>query len=289
MTSEERIGASMTSEEEKGASTTSNQRVSSRFVGKVALVAGGGSGIGAAVVRQLAAEGCAQVHVADLNGDNAVRVAEEAGGRSHAVDVTDAAAVDRLVADVTGQGGSLDVVVHAAGLGDPQVREWLSEAVESGQPPDVVGRLTDDQWRRIIAVNLDGTFHVLRAAVRAMRRQGWGSIVTVGSSSAFDTLIGYPHYAAAKAGVHAMSQSVAKEAIAYGVRVNTVAPGPVDTPMTAATPSAIRKAMEATVSGSMRYATPEELADSICYLASAGASNVVGAVLLSNGGRFTIS
>lgn len=257
------------------------------FEGQVALVTGGGSGIGAAVVRQLADEGCSQVHVADVNGDNAAQVAAGVGGVAHAVDVTDAQAVDRLVARVTEAGGRLDVVVHTAGVDDPQAKAWLLEAGESGDPVDVVSRLTDEGWHRVMAVNLDGTFHVLRAAVRTMRPQGSGAIVTVGSSAAFDTLVGYPHYAASKAGVHALTQSVAKEAIAYGIRVNTVAPGPVDTPMAARTPASVRKAMEAT--GAIGYATPEQLADNICYLASPGAANVVGAVLLSNGGRFTVS
>lgn len=258
-----------------------------RFEGQVALVTGGGSGIGAAVVRRLAAEGCSQVHAADVNGDNAAQVAAGVGGVAHTVDVTDARAVDRLVEGVTRDGGRLDVVVHTAGVDDPQAKAWLLEATESGDPVDVVSRLTDEGWRRVMAVNLDGTFHVLRASVRVMRPQGGGAIVTVGSSAAFDTLVGYPHYAASKAGVHALTQSVAKEAIAFGVRVNTVAPGPVDTPMAARTPASVRKAMEAT--GAIGYATPEQLADNICYLASPGAANVVGAVLLSNGGRFTVS
>lgn len=258
----------------------------SRFAGQVALVTGGGSGIGAAVVRQLAAEGCAQVHVADVVGENAARVAESVQGVAHTVDVTDVSAVDHLVERVASEGGSLDVVVHTAGVDDPEAKAWLLQARESGEPVDVVSRLSDEGWRRVMAINLDGTFHVLRAAVRVMRPQGSGAIVTVGSSAAFDTLVGYPHYAASKAGVHALSQSVAKEAIAYGIRVNTVAPGPVDTPMAARTPAAVRQAMEAT--GAVGYATPEQLADNICYLASPGAANVVGAVLLSNGGRFTV-
>jgi 3-oxoacyl-[acyl-carrier protein] reductase len=258
-----------------------------RFAGQVALVTGGGSGIGAAVVRQLVDEGAKEVHVADVQGDNAAQVAEAVGAVAHTVDVTDATAVDRLVEQVLADSGSLDVVVHTAGVDDPQAKAWLLEARESGEPVDVVSRLSDEGWRRVMAINLDGTFHVLRAAVRAMRPRGSGAIVTVGSSAAFDTLVGYPHYAASKAAVHALCQSVAKEAIVFGIRVNTVAPGPVDTPMAGRTPGAVRKAMEAT--GAIGYATPEQLADNICYLASPGAANVVGAVLLSNGGRFTVS
>lgn len=257
-----------------------------RFAGCTALVTGGGSGIGAAVVRRLAAEGAA-VHVADVVAANASSVAASVGAVAHTVDVTDAAAVDGMVDAVVRDAGSLDVVVHTAGVDDPQAKAWIREAGESGRPVDVTSRLTDEAWRRVISINLDGTFHVLRASVRAMRPQGRGAIVTVGSSASFDTLVGYPHYAASKAAVHALSQSVAKEAIGFGIRVNTVAPGPVDTPMASRTPPSVRTAMEAT--GALGYASAEELADNICYLASSGASNVVGAVLLSNGGRFTVS
>ena len=257
-----------------------------RFDGQVALVTGGGSGIGAAVARRLAAEGCARVHVADIDAGNATRVAESVDGSAHVVDVADPQAVDDLVAAVVGAEDRLDVVVHTAGVDDPAAKTRILAAQESGEPVDVLCELDDDGWRRVMSINLDGTFHVLRASVRAMRACGGGAIVTVGSSAAYDTLVGYPHYAASKAGVHALSQSVAKEVIPYGIRVNTVAPGPVDTPMAGRTPSAVRKAMES--SGAIGYASADDLADNICYLASPGAKNVVGAVLLSNGGRFTV-
>jgi len=256
-----------------------------RFQGEIAVVTGGGSGIGAAVVRQLAAEG-ARVHIGDVNETGARAVAAEVGGSAHRVDVADAGSVDALFADVLAQEGRIDVAVHTAGVDDPAAKQRILRAQEEGTPVDVLCDLDDAAWRRVMSINLDGTFHLLRAAVRAMRPRGAGRIVTVGSSSAFDTLTGYPHYSASKAGVHALAQAVAKEAIAFGVRVNVVAPGPVDTPMAGRTPAAVRQAMEKT--GALGYASAEELADNICYLASPGASNVVGAVLLSNGGRFTV-
>jgi 3-oxoacyl-[acyl-carrier protein] reductase len=258
-----------------------------RFGDKVALVAGGGSGIGAAVVRQLDSEGCAAVYVADIDADGARSTAGRTkSGRPIAMDVTVASDVDAVVDRVVAEHGRLDVVVHTAGVDDPPAKQRILAAQRSAAPVDVFRHLTDAQWRRVMAVNLDGTFHVLRAAVRVMIPAGHGAIVVVGSSAAFDTLSGYAHYAASKAGVHALAQSAAKEAAAFGVRINVVAPGPVDTPMAARTPAAVRRAMAA--AGPVGYASPEELADNILYLASPGSSNVVGAVLLSNGGRFTV-
>jgi NAD(P)-dependent dehydrogenase (short-subunit alcohol dehydrogenase family) len=176
--------------------------------------------------------------------------------------------------------------VHAAGVDDPAAKQVLADALLAGEPPQATARLGDAAWRRVMSVNLDGTFHVLRAAVRVMAPARAGAIVVIGSSASFDAPIGYAHYAAAKAGVHALSQSVAKEAIAFGVRVNVVAPGPTDTGMAARTPEALRHSMsDARV---RPYASPEEIADIAVFLAGPGAANLVGAVLLANGGRFTV-
>ncbi|TMR94041.1 SDR family NAD(P)-dependent oxidoreductase [Nonomuraea basaltis] len=258
-----------------------------RFEGAIALVTGGGSGIGAAVVRQLDREGGSVIYVADVDEDGAKSVAATTrSGRAVVLDVTVAADVEARIGRIVAEHGRLDVVVNCAGVDDPRAKARILAAQQSGEPVDVFRHLEDDQWLRVMRVNLDGTFHVLRAAVRAMIPARRGAIVTVGSSAAFDTLTGYAHYAASKAGAHALAQSVAKEAAAFGVRVNVVAPGPVDTPMAARTPAAVREALAA--SGPVGYASPDELADNILYLASPGASNVVGAVLLSNGGRFTV-
>jgi 3-oxoacyl-[acyl-carrier protein] reductase len=259
-----------------------------RFAGKVALVTGGASGIGAAVVRRLAAEGCAAVVVADLNEAGAAELARACPSvRPHRVDVSVAAEVEDAMDRTVAEHGQLDVVVHAAGVDDPESKAAINRSRESGEPVDVLRTLSDQAWRRLMSVNLDGTFNVLRSAARVMVPRRSGAIVTVSSSAAFDTLTGYGPYAASKAGAQALSQAAAKELVAFGVRVNTVAPGPVDTPMAGRTPAGLRQAM--TASGFRDYAAPEEIADSICYLASPGASNVVGAVLLSNGGRFTVS
>lgn len=262
------------------------EHVPHRFTGSVALVVGGGSGIGAAVARRVAAEGATTV-VVDVDADKAAEVAASIGGAaSHGVDVADSAAVDVLVTALVAEHGRIDVVVNTAGVDDPAAKNSIREAHEEGRPVDVLCGLDDARWRRVMAINLDGTFHVLRAVARVMVAQRSGSIVLIGSSAAFDTLVGYPHYAASKAGVHALAQAAAKELAPHGVRVNVVAPGPVDTPMAGRTPTSVREALAAT--GAVGFASAEELADNILYLASPGASNVIGAVLLSNGGRFTV-
>ncbi|MFH8572986.1 SDR family NAD(P)-dependent oxidoreductase [Streptomyces sp. NPDC017993] len=257
-----------------------------RFAGKVAMVTGAGSGMGAAVARQLAAEGARAVVLADVNVDGAAAVAEELPtAKAVHVDVRDATAVDDAVQEVLRRHGRIDVLVHAAGVDDPEAKQRIAEALVERRPAAVTGSLDDASWRRVMAVNLDGTFHVLRAAVRAMQPAGAGAIVVIGSSSAFDTPVGYPHYAASKAGVHALSQAVAKEVIASGIRVNVVAPGPTETGMAARTPEVLRAGF---ADPRVRpYATAEEIADIALYLASDAAANLVGAVLLANGGRFT--
>ncbi|MFD6277542.1 SDR family NAD(P)-dependent oxidoreductase [Streptomyces sp. NPDC060209] len=257
-----------------------------RFEGKVALVTGAGSGMGAAASRQLAAEGARIVVLADLNGAAVAAVAKELpAGQAVPLDVADAGAVDRAVADVMREHGRLDVLVHAAGVDDPEAKQLIADALVEGRPPEITDHLSDAAWRRVMRVNLDGTFHVLRAAVRAMRQVRAGAIVVIGSSSAFDAPVGYPHYAASKAAVHALSQAVAKEVIASGIRVNVVAPGPTETGMAARTPEALRSGF---ADPRVRpYATPEEIADIALFLASDAAANLVGAVLLANGGRFT--
>lgn len=256
------------------------------FSDKVAFVTGGGSGIGAAVARGLAAQRAAAVVVADVDAAAAASVAGELpNGRPLAVDVADAGRVDDAIERVAAEHGRLDVVVHAAGVDDPAAKRAIADALVAGEPPDVTARLTDAAWRRVVSVNLDGTFHVLRGALRVMAPTGAGAIVVIGSSASFDAPVGYAHYAAAKAGVHALSQSVAKEAIAFGVRVNVVAPGPTDTGMAARTPDALRQSLSG--ARTRRYATPEEIADIALFLAGDAAVNLVGAVLLANGGRFT--
>lgn len=260
--------------------------VPDRFAGQVVVVTGGGSGIGAAVVARVVAEGCEHVVVLDLDLAGAEEVTAGMERSSFAgMDVTDPGAVDRAFAQVVERHGRVDVVVHSAGVDDPESKRAMQAAAAAGEKLDVFRHVTTSTWRRIMAVNLDGTFHVLRAAAGAMVPRGSGVIVTISSSAAFDTLAGYAPYAASKAGAKALAQSVAKEVAQHGVRVNTIAPGPVATPMAGRVSEEVRAQLDAT--GARGPASADEVADSICFLASPSAANLVGAVLLTNAGRFT--
>jgi 3-oxoacyl-[acyl-carrier protein] reductase len=182
-----------------------------QFDGAVALVTGAGSGIGAATTRSLAERGARAVVMCDIDEDTVTaEAATVAVGHPIRLDVGESARVAETFASAVAEFGRIDVVVHAAGVDDPDSKKLIVDAVERGEPVDVLSRLTDEGWRRVMRINLDGTFFVLREAAAVMKVSGSGAIVTVGSSSALDTLTGYPHYAASKAGVHALSQAAAK-------------------------------------------------------------------------------
>ena len=245
--------------------------------GRVAFVTGGGSGIGAAICARFASEGAAVI-VADLDGEEAAAVAATVGGRGVALDVTDSAAVDVAIAGLD----RLDVLVNSAGVDDPPVKAAVARAVAAGEPIDVTAWMTDEQWRRTLTVNLDGTFFCLRAALRPMLAAGSGSIVNIASAAGVNPVPGLPHYSASKAAVIALTRSVAKEVAGRGVRVNAVAPGAVDTPMSGRTPPGVGPSIPLG-----RMATPAEIAAAALFLASDESSYVTGEILNVNGATVT--
>jgi NAD(P)-dependent dehydrogenase (short-subunit alcohol dehydrogenase family) len=257
-----------------------------RVHGKVALVTGAGSGIGRATATLLASEG-AVVLVADLNGHAAQAVAAEiasAGGRAEPLplDVSDEAAWQEATARVLAAHRRLDVLVNNAG-------------VSFGKP---VAEMTLDEWRRVLAVNLDGVFLGTKYGIRAMQLGGGGSIVNVASVSGIRAFAGAAAYGAGKAAVRLLSRVAAIECrdAGTGVRVNLVTPGGVKTPMWQAMDFFRDLAAEhgsaegafAALAGSVpsqAFFSPEDVARSVLYLASDESSHLSGVEVIMDRGH----
>jgi 3-oxoacyl-[acyl-carrier protein] reductase len=267
-----------------------------RLQGKVAAVTGGGSGIGAAICHRFAAEGAA-VAALDISLASARRTIKEIGnGLAVEADVSDSTAVDAAIADVEDALGPLDILVNNAGaVGLDHVRrvtpllERQREEQAAGRvrtPLDALVRLTDEEWRQLLAVHLDGTFYCTRAAVRSMAARGTGVIVNMASICGIEGCTGHPHYSAAKAGILGFTRAAAKELIVQGIRVNAVAPGFVDTSRLKGTLDTGRQAAAARTPAG-RLGTPDEIAATVAFLASDDAAYFVGATLSPNGGLVT--
>jgi 3-oxoacyl-[acyl-carrier protein] reductase len=265
--------------------------------GKVAVVTGGGSGIGEAICVRLAADG-AKVAVLDVNEDAAKRTAEGIGGVAVRADVSDSASVDSALEEAEAALGPVDVWVNNAGIAavqqaervNPRTEQQLEEAFGSGSietPLDALVRLPDDEWRHMLAVHLDGTFYGTRAAARSMAARGTGSIVNIASICGIAGCTGFPHYSAAKGGILAFTRAVAKELIVQGVRVNAVAPGFIQTPTSAMMSDRLKTSLRLQVPLG-RYGRPEEVAATVAFLARDEAALFVGETLSPNGGIITV-
>jgi NAD(P)-dependent dehydrogenase (short-subunit alcohol dehydrogenase family) len=195
--------------------------------GASALVTGGASGIGAAAARQLAAKG-AKVVVADLNAEKGGELAEEIGGVFAPVDVTQTEQIQAAVEEAL-ELGPLRAVVNSAGIG------WAQRTI--GKDGEFASAHDLDAFKRVIAINLIGTFDTIRLAATAMSRNEpdadgqRGAIVNMASVAAFDGQIGQASYSASKGGVVGMTLPIARDLSASGIRVNTIAPGLIDTPI----------------------------------------------------------
>jgi 3-oxoacyl-[acyl-carrier protein] reductase len=262
----------------------------------VAAVTGGASGIGEAICVRLAAEG-ARVAVMDLNLSGAELTAALAGGGlAVQADVSDSAAVDAAVERVEDELGPLDIFVNNAGASglahlervNPRLQQQRAEAAAGGVTTvlDALVRLTDEEWRRMLAIHLDGTFYGTRAAARVMAPRGRGAIVNMGSICGLEGCTGHPHYSAAKAGIIGFTKAVAKELIQQGVRINAIAPGHVGTETLQGHLDERRRAIAAATPAG-RLGRPEEMAATVAFLASDDAGYFVGATLSPNGGSVT--
>ena len=269
-----------------------------RLEGKVAAVTGGASGIGRAICLRLAAEG-AHVAVLDVDHARAQQTVQATGssGLALVVDVSDSAAVDDAVAAIERELGPLGVYVNNAGASGAEhvmrvgarADAQRAEAAAGGPittPLDALVRLSDEEWRRLLSIHLDGTFYGTRAAARVMVAHGTGAIVNIASICGIEGCAGHPHYSAAKAGIIGLTRSVAKELILQGVRVNAVAPGYVDSGTQLGAIDQRRRGM-ALKTPAGRLGSPEEIAATVAFLVSEEASYFVGATLSPNGGLLT--
>ncbi len=239
---------------------------------RVAIVTGASRGIGRAVARRLAAAGAAVVAAA--RGDHADGVAAEiraGGGRAVgvSVDVTDRQRIDAMVRTALDEYGRIDVLVNNAGI----VRDQLAL------------RMSPADWDAVVATNLTAAFTCARAVLRPMIRQRGGRIINVGSVVGRMGNAGQVNYAASKAGLEGFSKALAREVASRGITVNVVAPGMIDTDMTAGLHESALAAMLAQIPMG-RLGTTDDVAGAICFLASDEAAYVTGHVLAVNGGMY---
>jgi len=242
--------------------------------GQVALVTGASRGIGRAIALGLAAGGATVLVnylVNEAAAEETVQLVRSAGGAADAVrfDVGDAEAVRAAVGNIVDQRGRIDILVNNAGL-----------AVDA-----LLLRLKEEDWERALRSNLTGVFLCTKATVRAMIRARYGRIVNVTSVVAEMGNAGQSAYAAAKAGVIGFTKSVAREIASRGITVNAVAPGFVETDMTAALDEG-QRAFYTNVIPAGRIARPDEIAATVGFLASPAAGYITGHVLHVNGGLY---
>jgi 3-oxoacyl-[acyl-carrier protein] reductase len=238
------------------------------LTGKKALVTGASGGIGGAIARTLHGQGA---HVA-LSGTKVATLEALAGAlgeRAHVVpaDLSDPAAGDKLIADAEAALGQIDILVNNAGL----TRDMLAI------------RLSDDDWLKVLEVNLTAGFRLARASLRNMMRRRWGRIIGIGSVVGQTGNPGQANYAAAKAGMVGMSKALAAEVASRNITVNVVAPGFIDTAMTAVLTDSIKHRLLELVP-MKRLGRAEDVAAAVLYLASEEAAYVTGQTLHVNGG-----
>ena len=247
-----------------------------KFAGQVALVTGASRGIGAAIAQELALRGLTVIGTA-TSEEGAARIGvaltalpgAASGCRGAKLDVNDAAAADALIDEIVKSHGGLQVLVNNAGI----TRDMLAM------------RLKDDDWDAVLDTNLKAVFRMSRAVIRPMMKQRYGRIISITSVVGASGNAGQANYAAAKAGVAGMTRALARELGSRNITVNCVAPGFIETDMTAALPEEQQKALLGQIPLG-HLGKPADIAHAVAYLASPQASYVTGQELHVNGGMF---
>lgn len=267
-----------------------------RLEGKTALITGAARGLGLAIAQRFREEG-ASVILNDLTADAAQRAAEPLGGWGCGADVSDSTAVRAMFEEVKERAGRIDILVNNAGINGAdqspeRATEFRQRALQqagemmAGGPIkthlDATVDLPDEEWRKMLAVHLDGTFYCTREALRIMNPQLSGSIINLGSIMGITGMAGVTAYAAAKAGIMGFTRAIAREVVTRGIRVNAIAPGWIDTEFLNAIDD--MKPLIMAQTPMRRLGDTDDVAWAAVYLASEEAKFMTGQVLSPNGG-----
>ena len=267
-----------------------------RLKNKIALITGGSRGLGASIAKHFSNEG-AKIILCDIDIKKATEMASELNGKAYFMDVSDSKNVKDIFSNIRSEFNQLDILVNNAGINGFENRQDLldermkvnnlqnKEFSETGKINihfDVTVSMTDDDWHKMIAVHLNGTFFCTREALKIMNNQESGSIINMGSVLGTTGGPSSPHYSAAKAGILGFTRATARELASRNIRVNAIAPGYIDTDMTKSLGDVKKIVKSATPM--KRFGVVEDIAWAAVYLASEESKFLTGQTISPNGG-----